>query len=502
MYLTQWLKVVSVLVVVGATTSGAGLLAQRGLQTAVPGRGGHGQAVRADQIATTVVKPGKLSVIVSERGSLYASQTYDAYSLVEGRTTIIQIVPEGTPVKKGQIVCQLDSAALKDQLVNQKITVKSAEANYQNAKLSREVAEIAVLEYREAIFKQDLATLKDEVVAAESAIQKADTRLKRTELARKRLHEAVEKKGETTSPADILADLDIEDRLESAGLTVMRERMALEHARGKQALLEKITFPKTMRELTDEVERAKSAELAKKATWELETSKERKLVRQILNCDIKAPHDGVLEYANEPLPPGRRPNIEEGATVRERQKIFSVVDSNSPMIVNTKVHESQVDKLARKMKAKVRVDAFPNETRDGTVLEIAPLPDLTYVSAPNIKVYTTKVTIDQPFPGLKPGMTAQVEFLISEVDNALSVPVDAIVQYDNKDHVVVKKPDGGIAWREVTLGISDDKFVEVKDGIKIGETVVLKPLDFLTEQQKRTVRTSPTAPAPKSGRGQ
>ena len=49
-------------------------------------------------------------------------------------------------VKKGQIVCRLDSAGLQDQLVNQKITVKAAEASYENAKLAREVAEIAVVD--------------------------------------------------------------------------------------------------------------------------------------------------------------------------------------------------------------------------------------------------------------------------------------------------------------------------------------------------------------------
>ena len=60
------------------------------------------------------------------------------------------IMPEGTRVKKGELVCELDSAALRDQLDNQKIATKSAEADFENAKLTREVAEIAVVEYEEA----------------------------------------------------------------------------------------------------------------------------------------------------------------------------------------------------------------------------------------------------------------------------------------------------------------------------------------------------------------
>ena len=89
-------------------------------------------------------------------------------------------------------------------------------------------------------------------------------------------------------------------------------------------------------------------------------------------------------------------------------------------------------------------------------------------------------------------MTAQVEILVSELDNVLSVPVEAVVRYDNKDHVAVKKADGTIEWREVTLGLSNDELVEVKQGIKSGEQVAAKP-GPLTEQQKRAMRSSPAS---------
>ena len=56
---------------------------------------------------------------------------------------------------------------------NQKITVKSAEANFENAKLTREVAEIAVVEYEEGIFKQDQATIEGEIKLAESELARA-----------------------------------------------------------------------------------------------------------------------------------------------------------------------------------------------------------------------------------------------------------------------------------------------------------------------------------------
>jgi HlyD family secretion protein len=360
------------------------------------------------------------------------------------------------------------------------------------------VAEIAVVEYVEGIFKSDLAALKDAVMATESAIQKADARLERTRLARQRLHEALGKKETERSSTDIIAELDIEDRLEATELTLVREKSALERTKIKQNLLEHFTKPRTIKELKADVERKRSDELAKKATWELEVSKARKLERQIAACVIKAPADGIFSYANVPeLVAGRTPQIEEGATVRERQKIFRVIDLSGPLVVNTKVRESQIDRLSPSMKAKIHVDAFANETLDGTVVEVAPLPDPTNSRSVGTKIYTTTVRIDQRLPGLRPGMSAQVEILVSEKNNVISVPVAGIVRYDGKDHVAVKKAEGAIEWREVTLGASNDRDVEVKEGLKSGEQVALKPGDLLSEQTKREMRNRPTPPAAK-----
>src|SRR5262249_43483022 len=153
--------------------------------------------------------------------------------------------------------------------------------------------------------------------------------------------------------------------------------------------------------------------------------------RQIAACTLIAPTDGLIVYANDPRrADGRpRPQIEEGATVRERQKIISIPDI-SKMQVNAKVHESQVDKIIPQMKVKIRVDAFADLVLDGTVVDVAPLPDPSNFFNQTIKVYTAHVRIHNPPPGLRPGMTAQVEILVTEVDNALSVPIGAVIRLD------------------------------------------------------------------------
>src|SRR5208337_1750017 len=138
------------------------------------------------------------------------------------------------------------------------------------------------------------------------------------------------------------------------------------------------TKDKTIKELKSEVEKAHSDELAKEQTFQLEKTKEAKLEKQIINCKLVAPGEGIVVYANDPMRSfgSNAPQIEEGATVRERQKIFSLPDI-SHMQVNAKVHESQIDKITPKMKARIRVDAFSETELEGTVLDVAPLPDPT-----------------------------------------------------------------------------------------------------------------------------
>ena len=100
--------------------------------------------------------------------------------------------------------------------------------------------------------------------------------------------------------AEVMAGLDIEDRIAAAEQTLEREKIALELAKTKRKVLENYTRGKTTKALKIAVERKRSDELAKKSAWELEMSKERKLERQIAACEIKAPSDGYVVYANDP----------------------------------------------------------------------------------------------------------------------------------------------------------------------------------------------------------
>jgi HlyD family secretion protein len=410
----------------------------------------------------------KLPVVVTERGNLESAENKDVLNQVEGQTTIISIKAEGSPVKKGDLVAELDSATLKDNLINQEITTRRAKADLDNAEKTRIVAEISVKEYLEGSFPQDQQTITGEIKLAQSELARAADRL---DWSKKMLTMKY------VSDSQVLAD----------DMAKQKSDISLANARKKMEVLEQFTKVKQTTELEANVKKAESDELAKKSTYTLEKTKEDKLKRQITNCMLYAPGDGLIVYANDAnqMRGNSGPQIEEGATVRERQKIFSLPNIQN-MRVNTKVHESMVDRVHKGLPARIKVDALPDLNMTGTVQTIQPLPDQANFFASDVKQYTTFVTIDSSNPALRPGMTAQVEILVDQRDDVLAVPVQSVVQAQGKDFVFVLTPEGPVR-RPVVLGITNQKLIEVKEGIKEGEEIALNWSALMTEQEKNAL---------------
>jgi multidrug resistance efflux pump len=201
----------------------------------------------------------------------------DVVNKIEAQSTIALLKPPGSRVKKGDLVIELDGSGLKNTLINQEIATSSAEAAYQNARLTREVAEIAVKEYTEGILNQDLKTVEGEISAAKADRQRAKDRL---EWAKKMMA-----KGYVSGSL-----------LTSEKLALKKAILALEQMDTRMTVLEKYTAPKTIQELKSEVEKVRSDELAKELTWRLESARERELRKMIDNYRVVAPIDGRVEY--------------------------------------------------------------------------------------------------------------------------------------------------------------------------------------------------------------
>jgi len=136
----------------------------------------------------------------------------------------------------------------------------------------------------------------------------------------------------------------------------------------------------------------------------------------------------------------------------------------------------------------VMLDSMPDERFRGVVEKVAPLPDTqSRWGNPNLKVYNTDVYITDPLPNIKPGVSAQAEVIVTNIADAISVPIQAVTTYQGKPATYVLK-HGKPEPQPVEVGMFNTKFIQVTKGLKPGELVLLSPpLETQEKDLERTV---------------
>jgi HlyD family secretion protein len=464
---------------------------------------------------------GELPITVTERGNLESQNNVEIVCEVDdidgdgmAGTQIITIVPNGTSVKQGDLLIEFDSSRHRERLDRQILDTESAraaqiqaEAKCENQK-SQNVTllddalldvELAKLEQKMFVDEQS-GTHKLEVEAIERLVDdinneilsaQATFQLKQNE---KRGIEALFKLGYAGKHQLDQSQLDL---LQAEGQYVAKvNKLKTQLA----TLKKKQTYEKQMEELTlrgkletsdrkvEQVKRNNEALLAQAdaalhAVNEQLKKEEERLTRyqkQIELCKIVAPQDGMVAYATADRYYGEE--IREGAAVRPRQKILSL-PSLSQMQVKTSVHESVLDQVKPGLSVGVRIDAFPDRLYPGTVKSVAVLPEQGGYFGSDTKVYQTVITIDEPVERLKPGMTAVAEIHVDRLENVLAVPIQAIVQVGKETSCYIAE-EGTPLRRIVKLGRTNDKVVQILDGVGIGQRVVLNPMAIAEEAQR------------------
>ncbi len=280
------------------------------------------------------------------------------------------------------------------------------------------------------------------------------------------------------------------NQLDSDQAAYDRKVIALETAQTSKELFTKYEFPKMVEKLVSDYQEtlrklrrnermavSRSAQeeadrVSAEARHLLQTRKRQEIAEQIEKCVIRAVKPGLVIYGTGESS-YREEIIEAGANVRERQVLITIPDM-SVLALTVKVHESVVQLVKSGQKVRVRVDAFPAETLTGVVHSIAPLPDTTNRwMNPDVKVYETKVYLDEAPRWLRPGMSAEAEILVERHENVLQVPIQA-VSIRNDRQVCFVKTALGVEERPVETGAMGLTMAEIKSGVEEGETVLLR----------------------------
>ncbi|MDQ8179149.1 efflux RND transporter periplasmic adaptor subunit [Pelagicoccus sp. SDUM812005] len=430
-------------------------------------------------------------VSIVEGGSLQAVKEVTVRNQVDGTSRIIYIIPEGTFVKKGDLIVQLDTAEaekdLNEQLLRYEddkadviksktdvtITRSEVESDIRSAELAVKFAEMDLQKFEQIEKEQEMRNAQIEVFTAEESLKLAEEKLDWSE---KLTVEGFETKG----------------NLDRDKLAVTKQTLSLEKAKSVKKMLSDYDLAKLEAEYRSKLEEAKeelnrvktqgnSKILQNQANYEkaerklgLSEAKLKKMQEQMESTNIRAPQDGLIVYAKPSSRYSRESIIEEGAEIRQRQSIVTIPDTSAMKVV-VKVHESHVNQLKVGQVAFVVLDSMPDSRFQGRVTKIAILPDQqSSFGNSNLKVYDTEIVIEDKLPDVKPGVSAKAEIVVTNLKDVITVPIQCVTTIKGKQ-VCFVKGIGGPSPKEVEVGLFNNKYIEIVSGLEEGDRVLLSP---------------------------
>ncbi len=457
------------------------------------------------------VERGTLPISVVERGNLESQNDVKVFCEVDDihgdgieGTAIIWIIPNGEHVKAGDLLVEIDSAGHLEQLdlqildtdrvraeqiqsdVIHKNQISMNETAKAEAALAVELAKLQLKMFKDVekgTHKLEVDAIQREIDDTENEIlaAKASLQLARNE---KDGIEALFKLGYQSKSEVDRTRLDYLQAQSTLAASINRLKTKMATLKKKtdyeweMSLLQFDGDVETTKRNLEQVQLNNEADLAQavgalNAANRALTKEQERLARyeqQLKNCKIYAEQEGMVAYAASSRY-SRSSTIGEGALVRKRQQILSLPNLTR-MQVKTAVHESVQNQIKEGLPVTIRLNAFPDRAYTGSVKSVDVLPDQGNWSNSDTKMYKTFVTIDEEVQDLKPGMTAVVEIHVAEVHDALTVPVQAIIQSQQSTYCYVER-QGRVERQEIEVGRSNEKFVEIKSGLVENDRVVL-----------------------------
>ena len=165
------------------------------------------------------------------------------------------------------------------------------------------------------------------------------------------------------------------------------------------------------------------------------------------------------------------PDLDDSSDSSDTSSVFEICPDKT-MTVSVSIDETDILSLSVGQKVDVTVTSISDETFEGQITEI----DRTGTSSNGVTTYTASIQIEKA-EGMLAGMSASASISITSVENALIIPVDALNKTSSTAYVYTTYNEenetfGGMT--EVEYGISNSNYVEIKSGLKEGDTVYYK----------------------------
>jgi multidrug efflux pump subunit AcrA (membrane-fusion protein) len=449
------------------------------------------------------IQKAPFRVHLTSFGTLEPLRSQRTLSECQWTVRILSLVPEGTWVEKGDIVCVLDSSEIEEFQRSREVSLIKAQAALEaslqqeqllqarNARRLTEAAtalhtaEMDLLEYTNGIHPNEIRQLDDEIGFNQDRLRSAADELN--------FAERMWMLGYASRP-----------QVDTESLKVTTQSEQLRRLQFQKNLLEDFGHPRRNLEMTHRLtnsqlnlirtELANSLSVARAKMGTLSDEHRLAIYERYANaartsikaCTLRAPRSGQVFYCNNwNLTSRGIRTIEEGKSVYFSQPVFEIPDQDH-LKITLPLNESLITRVAVGNAVTIRTSGFEDQPIKAAVQRISPYPVVRSRSAPDLKEYLLDAVLE-PAPEqssfLRPRMEAEGTFTILEKPDAISIPTSAIVRCGRKNLVVLAQNDEFLPC-EVRPGEVADGRVLIETGLREGDQIVTAVSD---EQRRQLV---------------
>jgi len=387
---------------------------------------------------------------------------------------ITKVIPEGSQVRKGDVLVELDTTRLEEEVLTAKESIVTAEADLGAARAAFEKGKAEI----EAEVKELEA--KFAVAQASFALEQSKPLAEKLTTARAQLDQATagwRYAGYWLETTRTLFEEGILGRRDVRGAELSHHSASLDRQQAEKALAEtakgakpedlesaraKLTEARVSLEqaASSKEKRIGQAESAVKSAENSVGDARRKLAQleeDMSKAHIKAPHDGTA-FA----PAGGKATV--GDYAWRGEMLVELADTSS-LVLQGKAREADSRLLALGQAAQVHLLAFPDTSVPGTVVKVgeALAED---EGNPKLRHLEVEITLESVPEGVRPRMTGYAEAIVEIIPKAIVIPRSSV-----RDDVVIVVENGKLRERKVEVQASDGTFAAIRSGLREGEWV-------------------------------
>jgi multidrug resistance efflux pump len=436
-------------------------------------------------------------IATSASGELEARRKVEIRNQLDQESTVVRIVPEGTRVKAGEVLIQLNVEEIQLKVDEERLKVESARAESQVAQNTYEIqAKENESKLRQAQLKVELAELALRQWAQGDTIKKArDLELDadKATLELQRLADVYIRAQELN--AEGFLSKDQMDKDEVAYIEAISKFKTAQLAQEVYQLYERLKdqkkFESDVAQSNEELNKAELNSKSELASKLAESNNKReqlaglerklaKLTKQRDDATIRAERDGLVVYGTSVERSmwggrggGGDSTLAIGSQVFPNQLLMILPDT-SEMVAAVRVHESLASRIKPQQEANVRIEAVGGGTVRGKVESIGVMAESGGWRDPNLREYTVKIALETGGAvNFKPAMRCEARVILDSVPETLTIPLQSVFNEAGVQYVFA--PWGPKFIRKpVRLGRRSDTLAEIVGGLSEGDTVLVR----------------------------